>query len=94
MRFILATCLVWFAAGCGNGSGCPPALPGVSACPAGVIIDATTTDPICLSSSGLPLCRGNDSADCYICSGADFTDNCKITAPQQTVECVHSCDKC
>ncbi|HSN31189.1 MAG TPA: hypothetical protein VLU41_00775 [Ideonella sp.] len=94
MRCILAISLALFAAGCGNGSSCLPAIPGVAACPSAVIIDATTTDPICLSSSGLPLCRGKASADCYVCSGADFTDNCTITSPQQTVECVHSCDKC
>ena len=94
MRFILAIALGLFAAGCGNGSSCLPALSGVTACPSGIFIDASTTDPICLSGSGLPLCRGKSNADCYMCTGADFPDNCTITSPQQTVECVHGCDKC
>ncbi len=94
MRHILVACLVLAAAACNEGSSCLPALPTAAACPAGTIIDASTTDPICLSSSGLPLCRGSVSADCYVCSGSAFDDNCTITAPQQTVECVHHCDAC
>ena len=94
MRHILAACLVLAAVGCGNGSTCLPAVPGAAACPSGTFIDASTTDPICLSSAGLPLCRGQDAADCYMCTGSAFDDNCTIKSSQETVECVHSCDAC
>ncbi|HEY2745888.1 MAG TPA: hypothetical protein VGL86_14730 [Polyangia bacterium] len=81
------------AAGCDSQSSCLPAIAGSSACAMGTYIDASTTDPVCLSQ-GSPLCRGPNNATCYTCTGADFEDNCTITAPQETVECVHSCDKC
>ncbi len=95
MRSIFVACLFAVAAaGCGNGNDCLPALPSMAPCPTGTFIDASTTDPICLASSGVPLCRGAAEADCYVCSGAAFDDNCVITSPQQTVECVHHCDLC
>ncbi|HEX8954560.1 MAG TPA: hypothetical protein VF997_00270 [Polyangia bacterium] len=94
MRLLFVASLALLAGGCGDSAACLPALPAMAACPAGTFIDASTTDPICLSSSGLPLCRGQANADCYICTGTMFDDNCTITAPQQTVECVHGCDKC
>jgi hypothetical protein len=95
MRRVLVACaFALVAAGCGDSSDCLPPVAGAAACPASTIIDASTTDPICLNPSGLPLCRGTYEADCYVCSGSDFDDNCLIRAPQQTVECVHSCDKC
>ena len=93
MRVVLSCFFVFVVlTGCGDNSSCLPALPGMTACAAGTFIDASTIDPICLSG-GAPLCRGNTSS-CYVCSGADFTDNCTLTSPQQTVECVHSCGKC
>ncbi len=94
MRHVLIACALVCLAGCGQASDCMPAAAGAAACPAGTFIDASTNDPICLSASGLPLCRGSDDADCYVCSGTAFDDNCLITNPQQTVECVHSCSKC
>ena len=94
MRLILVACLALAAAACGDSSSCLPAASAMAACPSGTFIDASTTDPICLSSAGLPLCRGQDAADCYICTGTTFDDNCTITSPQQTVECVHRCDAC
>jgi hypothetical protein len=96
MRCVLLVCALAFAAvGCGSQSACLPAIPGASACVAGTFIDASTTDPICLSQ-GSPVCRAPHSANCYMCSttGADFADNCTLTSPQQTAECVHSCDNC
>jgi hypothetical protein len=45
-------------------------------------------------SSGAPVCRGSDHADCYVCSGTQFDDNCLLKSPQQTIECVHGCSKC
>jgi hypothetical protein len=94
MRRLLASCvLVFVLVGCGDTSGCLPAIAGAAACAPGTFIDASTIDPICLSG-GVPLCRGQKDADCYVCTGADFVDNCTITSPQQTVECVHGCDKC
>lgn len=93
MRLILIASLLACTAGCGNNSDCLPALPTAASCPSGTYIDASTTDPICLSTSGLPLCRGSND-NCYVCTGAAFDDNCTITSPQMTVECVHSCDKC
>ena len=96
MRSVLLACLVALAAttaaGCGDQSGCLPAIPGTPACPDGTFVDASTTDPICLSN-GAPQCRG-DNATCYVCTGTDFPDNCTVTAPQQTIECVHACAKC
>ncbi len=94
MRCVLVAVFAVAAAACGNSSTCLPALPGAAACPAGTFIDASTTDPICLSKTGVPFCRGSNNADCYLCSGTPYDDNCTITNPQQTVECVHSCDKC
>lgn len=94
MRRVLVVCAVALAAACGDGSDCLPKIAGVAECPASTIIDASTIDPICLSTSGVPLCRGSYEADCYVCSGPSFDDNCLIKSPQQTVECVHSCDKC
>jgi hypothetical protein len=91
--FVLA-CAVVFAVGCGDSETCLPAIPGASACPAGTIIDASTIDPICLAASGTPLCRGSADADCYVCTGTQFDDNCLLVSPQQTTECVHSCSKC
>jgi hypothetical protein len=94
MRSLLACCVfVLFLVGCGDNSGCLPDLPGMAPCPAGIFVDASTIDPICLSA-GVPLCRGKSNADCYVCAGGDFPDNCTLTSPQQTTECVHSCDKC
>jgi hypothetical protein len=93
LAFALAAFVV---AGCGNGSSsCLPAMPAAAPCPAGIIVDASTTDPICLSASGLPLCRGNDAV-CYICSGGDFNDNCLIEdkSADMTTECVHRCSLC
>ena len=95
MRGFFALCVFAFVlVGCGDGNGCLPDLPNMAACPAGTFIDASTTDPVCLSSSGVPLCRGSAEADCYVCTGAAFDDNCTITSPQQTVECVHHCGAC
>lgn len=94
MRYILVAAFAVAAAACGDGSDCLPALSPAAACPAGTFIDASTTDPICLSSSGVPLCRGSADADCYVCTGTAFDDNCTITSPQQTVECVHHCGAC
>ncbi|MCU1280173.1 MAG: hypothetical protein JWM53_3719 [bacterium] len=94
MRFAIFVCAVVFAANCGNGSDCLPAIAGAAACPASTIIDTSVSDPICLSASGLPLCRGSEEADCYVCSGSQFDDNCLIRDPQQTVECVHKCSDC
>lgn len=94
MRHVLVACVVVFAVGCGDSATCLPAIAGAAACPAGTIIDASTIDPICLTASGLPLCRGSDDADCYVCSGTQFDDNCLLKSPQQTVECVHGCNKC
>jgi hypothetical protein len=82
------------AAGCDSGSSCLPAIAGAAACPASTIVDTSVNDPICLSAGGLPLCRGSEAANCFVCSGSDFTDNCLIRSPQQTIECVHGCDKC
>ena len=97
MRAVLLACTVaiaFVASGCGDQSGCLPAIPGTAECGSGVfIVDASTTDPICLSNGDI-VCRGSNSASCYVCTGAAFDDNCTVTAPQQTVECVHSCDKC
>ena len=90
---LLAGAIALAAAGCGDQSGCLPAIPGTAACPDGTFIDASTTDPICLAD-GAPVCRGGANATCYICTGSTFPDNCTITAPQQTVECVHSCSTC
>jgi len=92
-RLALVACLVLFAAACGDTSGCLPAVTGMTPCPAGTFIDASTTDPLCFSG-GVPLCRGSNDAICYVCTGSDFTDNCTLTSPQQTEECVHSCGKC
>jgi hypothetical protein len=93
MRIILIASFLC-AAACGSSSDCLPAVPTAAACPSGTYIDASATDPICLSTSGLPLCRGSANANCYVCTGAAFDDNCTITSPQMTIECVHSCDKC
>jgi hypothetical protein len=94
----LATLLLLLGAfGCGNGSStCAPAMPSTSACPAAVFVNAATNDPICLASSGLPLCRGTGPNDavCYICSGADFSDGCTIKNASETIECVHHCGAC
>jgi hypothetical protein len=82
-------------AGCDNGSSCLPAIPGAAECPSSTIVDTSVSDPICLSAGGLPLCRGGDNATCYICSSSDFTDNCLVhSSKDDTIECVHSCDKC
>ena len=94
MRYILVAVFAVAAVACGDGSDCLPAVAAAAACPAGTFIDASTTDPVCLSSSGVPLCRGSSDADCYVCTGTAFDDNCTITSPQQTVECVHHCGAC
>ena len=91
--FVSALAVAAFASGCDDKAGCLPAIPGAAACAHGTYTDPTTTDPICLSQRS-PLCRAPDNATCYMCTGADFADNCTISSPQQTVECVHSCDKC
>jgi len=94
MRGFFALCVFAFVlVGCGAGNGCLPDLPNMAACPAGTFIDASTIDPICLSG-GVPMCRGKEGASCYVCTGTDFADNCTITSPQQTTECVHACEKC
>lgn len=93
MRYILVAVFAVAAAACGDGSDCLPALSAPAACPAGTFIDASTIDPICLSG-GVPMCRGKEGASCYVCTGTDFADNCTITSPQQTTECVHACEKC
>ncbi len=83
------------AAGCGGGTGCLPAQQqNQYMCPPNIFIDATASDPVCLSSGGQPICRGDIDAVCYRCNGAAFTDGCVIKNQQQTFECVHSCDKC
>jgi hypothetical protein len=93
--FALVAVTLACASGCGGGAGCPPAIAAnAKACASGVFIDATANDPVCLASSGVPLCRGDNDAVCYRCNGASFTDGCTISNPQQVVECVHSCDKC
>jgi hypothetical protein len=81
-------------AACNDASECLPAVSGAAACPEGTYVDAMTTDPICLSSSGLPLCRGGVDAVCYVCTGTDFDDNCLVTSSRGSIECVHSCAKC
>ena len=92
MRAVLVLCFLW-AAGCGETSDCLPDIVGTAPCPAGTFIDASTTDPICFSQ-GAPVCRGKADAICYVCVGSDFLDNCTLTSPQETSECVHNCDKC
>jgi hypothetical protein len=77
---------------CSNQETCLPAAAPPAACPANVYIDASTTDPICLAKTGAPLCRGGDN--CYVCVGASFDDGCVINSAEQTLECVHGCDKC
>jgi hypothetical protein len=94
MRNLLLACALAGLAGCSNESTCLPAIASAGACPSDTFVDASVNDPICLSSSGLPLCRGSDNATCYVCSGLDFTDNCVIKSAQQTIECVHSCTNC
>ena len=94
MRCAILVVAAVLAAGCGNGSDCLPAVASAAPCPSSTIVDTSVSDPICLSASGLPLCRGSDEADCYICSGSQFDDNCLVRAPQQTIECVHKCSNC
>jgi hypothetical protein len=94
MRCILVACLALFAAACNDSSECLPAVAGAAACPDGTFVDAMTNDPICISSEGLPLCRGSVDAVCYVCSGTAFDDNCLITSSRGSIECVHSCSKC
>jgi hypothetical protein len=84
-----------FVAGCGGGNGCLPAVAAnSSACPSGVFVDATATDPVCLATGGIAVCRGDDDAICYRCTGGSFKDGCLIKNQQQTLECVHSCGNC
>jgi hypothetical protein len=91
---IVVLSVLGLVAGCDNGSSCLPAIAGAAECPSSTIVDTSVSDPICLSAGGLPLCRGGDNATCYICSGSDFTDNCVVHSSDDTIECVHSCDKC
>lgn len=83
-------------AGCEQpATGCLPEVsPAPTACPSGVYADATDTDPICLdATTGSAVCRGTEDAVCYVCTGATFADNCQVKGAD-TIECVHSCDKC
>lgn len=98
MRSLFGACCAaafLLAAGCGtNNNGCLPAVAANSTeCPTAVFVDASTTDPICLNASGSPECRADDAV-CYQCTGASFTDGCVVKNAEQTIECVHTCDKC
>jgi hypothetical protein len=93
---LLATFVVTLLplAGCG-GNGCLPAVSANSAsCPASVYIDAAQTDPLCLNKSGVAICRGDNDAVCYLCTGAKFSDGCVVKEQTQTITCVHSCSNC
>ncbi len=80
---------------CGSPTTCePPVAANATACPGSVFVDATKTDPICLSTSGVAVCRGPENAICYVCTGASFTDGCEVRSQAYTIECVHSCSKC
>jgi hypothetical protein len=94
MRTLVLVAALACAACSGGTSSCAPALPAVKSCPPSTFIDASVNDPICLASSGLPYCRGDNDAVCYVCTGASFDDGCQVTSPQMTIECVHSCSKC
>jgi hypothetical protein len=95
MRPLIVAGIVSSFVACSNGSSCLPALPGAASCGAGVFIDATAGDPICLSSGGEPLCRGDYDAICYVCTGSVFADNCLIRDKTgATSECVHGCSHC
>jgi hypothetical protein len=91
----LGACLA--LAGCGqSGAGAclPERNPAPGTCPSSTFADASETDPVCLNTvDGTAICRGGDDAVCYVCTGADFTDGCEVHGTQ-TIECVHSCDKC
>jgi hypothetical protein len=80
--------------GCSSSNGCLSAIPTATACPANVYVDASVNDPVCLTSSGVPYCRGDVDAICYVCTGASFPDNCLMRSSTETLECVHSCSKC
>jgi hypothetical protein len=91
----LAVAALACVAGCGGGNGCLPAVVANSKpCPTGVFIDATATDPVCLATGGIAICRGDSDAICYRCNGASFTEGCLIKNQEQTIECVHSCGSC
>jgi len=95
MRLALLVVVAGFAVGCSSGTSCLPAIPQAPECGDGIFGDASTTDPLCLTSDGLPLCRGGYNATCYVCSGGDFADNCLIKDKSgSVVECVHHCDGC
>jgi hypothetical protein len=79
---------------CSSDDGCLPAIATASECPSSVYVDASVNDPLCLTASGVPYCRGSNDAVCYVCSGGSFSDNCLIRSATSTVECVHQCSKC
>jgi hypothetical protein len=91
-KLFVVLALAGALAGCGNGSQCLPDR-AATACGANVYIDASNTDPVCLNAAGAAVCRGNDDAVCYVCSGS-FTDGCTITSSADVIECVHACSKC
>jgi hypothetical protein len=88
-------CLVLSGCGSSGAAACLPARnPAPANCASTTFVDATQSDPVCLDTvSGTAICRGGDDAVCYVCTGADFTDGCEVRG-SQTIECVHSCDKC
>ena len=80
--------------GCDAGRDCAPARPiPVPDCPDGTFADASVIDPICISSSGAPLCREPTDL-CLICSGSDFADGCRVHTTGNNYECVHGCSAC
>ena len=100
MRASLRIAALGFAlalVGCGqssSGACLAERSPAPGVCPSTTFADASETDPVCLDMvSGTAICRGGDDAVCYVCTGADFTDGCEVHGAQ-TIECVHSCDKC
>lgn len=79
------------AFGCGQDECLPARATPPADCPSGTFADASTNDPICVSSTGLPLCR-DPMTTCLVCTGSDFTDGCRIAGTGN--ECVHQCAAC
>jgi hypothetical protein len=95
LAVVVALASLTCIAGCGGSNGCLPAVAvNSTSCPAGVFIDATASDPVCLAAGGVAICRGDSDALCYRCNGGSFMDGCLIKNQHQTVECVHSCANC
>ena len=94
MRLRMRICALLFtlaAFGCGRDDCLPARSSPPPDCPSGTFADASVNDPICVSSTGLPICRDPMNA-CLMCTGADFTDGCRIAGTDN--ECVHQCAAC